>query len=176
MLLLYEYRRKKNTVLLRIMNLALMKFSLLPCGLKHAPLFLFLICRLSGSAAIKSKNVCLQLVDSHTTLTNRGVVQLFTQPHPQRHLPSPFWGKAPPKLHFPARDKKSKILETSVLNQFLHNISIIWIFGKHFEKLLANIFSLRPTENEDERFSPKIQFYKLIYYVTIKGKPGKVKW
>lgn len=54
--------------------------------------------RLSGSAAIKSKNVCLQLVDNHTSLTNSGIVQLFTQPHPQRIILSPYWGKIPPRL------------------------------------------------------------------------------
>ncbi|XP_015184852.1 PREDICTED: WD repeat-containing protein 81 isoform X2 [Polistes dominula] len=54
--------------------------------------------KLSGSAAIKSKNVCLQLVDNHTTLTNSGIVQLFTQPHPQKIMPSPYWGKVPPRL------------------------------------------------------------------------------
>ncbi|XP_035732368.1 WD repeat-containing protein 81-like isoform X1 [Vespa mandarinia] len=54
--------------------------------------------KLSGSAAVKSKNVCLQLVDNHTTLTNSGIVQLFTQPHPQKIMPSPYWGKVPPRL------------------------------------------------------------------------------
>ncbi|XP_011058187.1 PREDICTED: WD repeat-containing protein 81 isoform X2 [Acromyrmex echinatior] len=54
--------------------------------------------KLSGFAAIKSKNVCLQLVDNHTDLTNSGVVQLFTQPHPQKIIPSPYWGKVPPRL------------------------------------------------------------------------------
>ena len=38
MLLLYEYRTKKPVVL-HIMNLALMKFWLLPCGLKHTVFF-----------------------------------------------------------------------------------------------------------------------------------------
>ena len=33
--------QKKKTVVLRIMNLALMTFSLLPCGLKHTQFFLF---------------------------------------------------------------------------------------------------------------------------------------
>ncbi|CAK9833039.1 WD repeat-containing protein 81 [Anthophora retusa] len=54
--------------------------------------------KLSGSAAVKSKNVCLQLVDNHTGLTNSGVVQLFTQPHPQKIIPSPYWCKIPPRL------------------------------------------------------------------------------
>ncbi|XP_034939157.1 WD repeat-containing protein 81 [Chelonus insularis] len=54
--------------------------------------------KLSGVAAIKSKNVCLQLVDNHTRLTNSGVVQLFTQPHPQKIVPSPYWSKTAPRL------------------------------------------------------------------------------
>ena len=37
MLLLYEYSTK--TVVLRIMNITLMNFSLLPCGSKHMPFF-----------------------------------------------------------------------------------------------------------------------------------------
>ncbi|XP_053982258.1 WD repeat-containing protein 81 isoform X2 [Hylaeus volcanicus] len=54
--------------------------------------------KLSGSAAVKSKNVCLHLVDNHTSLTNSGVVQLFTHPHPQKIIPSPYWCKIPPRL------------------------------------------------------------------------------
>jgi WD repeat-containing protein 81 len=55
-----------------------------------------LIVRLSGSAAVKSKNVCLQLCDNHTYLSSSGIVQLFTQPHPQRLLPSPYFSRIPP--------------------------------------------------------------------------------
>nr|CAD7259629.1 unnamed protein product [Timema shepardi] len=69
--------------------------------------------RLSGAAAVKAKNVCLQLVDSHTALTKNGVVQLFAQPHPQRPTISPFWGKTPPKLHPILRDRKKGVERTS---------------------------------------------------------------
>ncbi|KAK0085374.1 hypothetical protein PV325_005325 [Microctonus aethiopoides] len=67
--------------------------------------------KLSGVAAIKSKNVCLQLVDNHTRLTNSGVVQLFNQPHPQKIVPSPYWSKAAPRLRNLSA-KISKIIDT----------------------------------------------------------------
>lgn len=47
---------------------------------------------------MKAKNVHLSLVDGHLHLTRRGVVQLFTQPHPRRVLPSPYIGRSPPRL------------------------------------------------------------------------------
>ncbi|KAI5701492.1 hypothetical protein M8J75_010143 [Diaphorina citri] len=54
--------------------------------------------KLSGIAAVKSKNVCLQLVDNHTHLTSSGIVPLFSTPHPQRLTPSPYFAKNPPRL------------------------------------------------------------------------------
>ncbi|CAG5101181.1 Similar to WDR81: WD repeat-containing protein 81 (Homo sapiens) [Cotesia congregata] len=63
--------------------------------------------KLSGLAAIISKNVCLQLVDNHTNLTNSGVVQLFTYPHPQKIVPSPYWSKTAPRIRN-LTPKKSK--------------------------------------------------------------------
>ncbi|KAF5285879.1 hypothetical protein FQA39_LY04340 [Lamprigera yunnana] len=55
--------------------------------------------KLSGSAAVKAKNVCLHLVDGHTHLTKSGIVQLFTHPHPFKANKSLFWGKSPPKVY-----------------------------------------------------------------------------
>lgn len=43
--------------------------------------------KLSGKQAENEKNVCLPLVDNHTSLRKRGIVQLFTAPHPEKRLP-----------------------------------------------------------------------------------------
>ena len=40
--------------------------------------------KLSGSIAVKEKNINLQLVDDHKNVTNHGVIQLFIEPHPYR--------------------------------------------------------------------------------------------
>ncbi|KAG0425616.1 hypothetical protein HPB47_027248, partial [Ixodes persulcatus] len=54
--------------------------------------------KLTGAAAVKSKNVCLPLVDGHTSLHSCGVVQLFTVPHPHRAAPSLYHSRfSPPK-------------------------------------------------------------------------------
>lgn len=63
--------------------------------------------RLAGTAAIKSKNVCLHLVDDHTKLMKSGIVQLFTHPHPSKSIPSLFWNKTPPKIYI-SKTKKSR--------------------------------------------------------------------
>uniref|UniRef100_A0A1S4KJ09 Neutral sphingomyelinase (N-smase) activation associated factor FAN, putative n=1 Tax=Ixodes scapularis TaxID=6945 RepID=A0A1S4KJ09_IXOSC len=59
--------------------------------------------KLTGAAAVKSKNVCLPLVDGHTSLHSCGVVQLFTVPHPHRAAPSLYHSRfSPPKTFLPA--------------------------------------------------------------------------
>ena len=49
--------------------------------------------KLSGQAAVKAKNVSLQLVSERTTLSRGGVVQLFLSPHPP--------ASTPPSVHHP---------------------------------------------------------------------------
>eukprot|EP00118_Oscarella_pearsei_P011640 m.79677 g.79677 ORF g.79677 m.79677 type:complete len:1819 (+) comp36147_c0_seq2:63-5519(+) len=40
--------------------------------------------KLSGSPSVEEKNVYLSLVDDHAKPTSRGIVQLFTRPHPKK--------------------------------------------------------------------------------------------
>ncbi|XP_048259803.1 WD repeat-containing protein 81-like [Haliotis rufescens] len=54
--------------------------------------------KLSGAASVKAKNVYLQLVDQHRSMSNHGVVQLFSQPHPHRLPLATVFQKHPPKV------------------------------------------------------------------------------
>ncbi|XP_050670709.1 WD repeat-containing protein 81 [Leptidea sinapis] len=68
--------------------------------------------KLSGTAAIKAKNVCLSLVDGHTSPCKGSAVQLFTAPHPPRRLRSP--APAPPRLRWTLpRDARKYARESS---------------------------------------------------------------
>ncbi|XP_071962714.1 WD repeat-containing protein 81-like [Antedon mediterranea] len=53
--------------------------------------------KLSGNAAVKARNVCLQLVDQHTEPRRHGVLQLFAHPHPKRLTMSRFTSPEAPK-------------------------------------------------------------------------------
>ncbi|XP_045497388.1 WD repeat-containing protein 81 [Colias croceus] len=68
--------------------------------------------KLSGQAAVKSKNVCLSLVDGHMRTRRGTTVQLLTAPHPPRKLRAP--PPAPPRLRWTApRDTKKSVRDSS---------------------------------------------------------------
>ncbi|KAF8785971.1 WD repeat-containing protein 81-like [Argiope bruennichi] len=53
--------------------------------------------KLIGPSAVKSKNVCLPLVDCHTYIRNHGMIQLFSHPHPHKLSKSIFSRSVAPK-------------------------------------------------------------------------------
>lgn len=57
--------------------------------------------KLSGKAAIKAKNVCLELVDGHTNFSDFGIIQLFMDPHPQKAVkPTKYISPHAPEIIF----------------------------------------------------------------------------
>lgn len=55
--------------------------------------------KLSGHAAVKSKNVHLSIVDNHENVCRRGIVQLFSHMHPPKQYQSIWTSKTPPKIY-----------------------------------------------------------------------------
>lgn len=55
--------------------------------------------KLTGIYAVKSKNVCLSMVDEHIHLSDHGIVQLFNHPHPQKKYHTPWTSDVPPRIY-----------------------------------------------------------------------------
>lgn len=74
--------------------------------------------KLSSRASIKAKNVCLHLVDKHQFITNHGVVQLFSEPHPSRMFSTPL-----PSTHLMSSKihVQNQVLDDSNLNALQSN-------------------------------------------------------
>eukprot|EP00057_Strongylocentrotus_purpuratus_P006401 XP_011660875.1 PREDICTED: WD repeat-containing protein 81 [Strongylocentrotus purpuratus] len=70
-------------------------------------------CKLSGSAAVKAKNVVLCVVDQHTLPANNGVVQLFNVPHPKRFSPSTYMSLEAPDIERSQIDVGSSVTITT---------------------------------------------------------------
>ncbi|ALC39777.1 CG6734 [Drosophila busckii] len=113
--------------------------------------------KLSGKAAIKSKNVCLSLVDQHTNLSQRGIVQLFNQPHPARRYASAWFNKTAPRLTqlYAASDEGSSNLSQRRLARSSENLHVSSVDNS------SPRMSLRPPQTESPGYYNVPNFIEL---------------
>ncbi|CAK1547015.1 unnamed protein product [Leptosia nina] len=117
--------------------------------------------KLSGSAAIKAKNVCLSLVDRHTRTRRGATVQLLTAPHPPRKLKA--LPPAPPRLRWTtSRDSRKSIRDSSddlsdeedESSSLPHHVSRLSVPGRiRRHKSSTRARSLTKGQSEDAPFS-----------------------
>ena len=96
--------------------------------------------KLSGSSAVRAKNVCLHLVDHHTDLRREGVVQLFNSPHPvKQSTPCKYWTDSkPPSIAYKSQetDPQPAEPETDAESDHLDQPAVI-PFPRDFDPSLA---------------------------------------
>ena len=88
--------------------------------------------QLSGSAAIKAKNVCLHLVDQHTQPANHGVVQLFNVPHPKKVARSLYMEPRPPMI----KVNRAQLDDGTVDSKIADEVNIWSVTPHHTTRIL----------------------------------------
>ncbi|XP_065355420.1 WD repeat-containing protein 81 [Calliphora vicina] len=126
-------------------------------------------CKLSGKAAIKSKNVCLTMVDQHKNLCQRGIVQLFTHAHPAKRTNSIWFNKTAPRMQnlFPAGGRKSEktskskeakhlAKSTENLNKYSDSLDILDTKSTYSSKTSPKLSLKIPSNQEDATISSNV--------------------
>lgn len=78
---------------------------------------------MTGHAAVKSKNVHLSIVDNHVNVCRRGIVQLFTHPHPPKQYQTIWTSKTPPRIYSQADIRQRMTRSTEDLSNKYRNDS-----------------------------------------------------
>lgn len=143
-------------------------------------------CKLSGKAAIKSKNVCLTMVDQHKNLCQRGIVQLFTQPHPAKRTNSIWFSKTAPRMqnlwpttnsrktekssrtrgHSMNRDNRRLAKSTENLNKSNDSLDILETKSTNSSRTSPRM-SQRIPSNQDEPTATASSFYKSTNFIEL---------